>query len=423
MHVSPISIRALPSFIAQRRLFVVISLMIFFWAIYDSFVSYFTPILITQEGFSNTQMGLIYACSSLFGALFDFGLSMILRKAHYRRLFLVLLLLCAGYPLLIWHASTLAVFLIAMMIWGLYYDMFTFAHFDFVSREVKEEDHAASFGYLTIVKSIGYLVGPLLAGSMVLSSENLTPAYLAMVFLFFAFLFWVALSLTGKKKRSNEVKASAAIVHTPRLPPVSMKIEALRWAKVGKRMMPVVLFVTVIFLFDAVYWTIGPLLSDEFTQLPDFGGWFLAAAIIPGLISVWFIKKISSRYGKKRTAFVSFFVACIFLYFVGLSRDPFVVLLLVFCSSFMTSLALPSLLGAIADYLKESRRYDSEIIGIEDLAVNSGYIIGPVVAGYLSDQAGNLGAFSWIALIGGFVVLILFVITPKEIDFHDKYIK
>lgn len=392
--------------------------MVFFWAVFDSFVSYFTPILITEHGFSNGEMGLIYASSSVFGAIFDFVLSKVLKRTHYRRAFLLLFLICAGYPMILWGATTVLVFMVAMVLWGLYYDVFSFALFDFVSRESPKDEHASSFGTIGVFKSMGYLVGPLVAGGLAADPGSMGTSYLSQLFLFISFLFLIALVMLGRQSSSHEIK-----IRLPQTEEDKSVTEEMRsWYRVGRKLVPVLLFSALIFLFDAVYWTIGPLLSEEFSNFADFGGLFLVAATIPGLITVWLVGGVTSKYGKKKTAYVSFLISCIVLFWIGFLKEPLAILALVFVSAFLSSMSFPSIFGAYADYLKESHRYHNEIIGIEDFAVNIGYVIGPMMAGFLSGAVGNLMTFTYVAAGGIVVVLLLLLTTPKEIDVRDKKI-
>src|SRR4030042_2897017 len=147
----------------QRPLFL-FSLILFSWTVFDGIISYIAPILITSRGISNTAMGMIIGFSSLAGAVFDFLLSKFLRNTDYRRLYFYPFLLCLLFPLVLWQAKTIWVFLAAMTLWGLYYDLYNFANFDFVGRHSAPTEHSSCFGILEVFKSLGYFIGPIIAG-------------------------------------------------------------------------------------------------------------------------------------------------------------------------------------------------------------------------------------------------------------------
>src|SRR3989339_2013023 len=89
-------------------------MLLMFWAVFDGILAYILPVLITDLGYTATQMGLLIASSNIFGALFDFVLAKFITNTNYRRLFLVIYGLCFIYPLLLWQAKTIPLFLISM---------------------------------------------------------------------------------------------------------------------------------------------------------------------------------------------------------------------------------------------------------------------------------------------------------------------
>jgi predicted MFS family arabinose efflux permease len=106
----------------QRHLVYLWSAMVFFWLIFDGILSYATPLIITQQGFSDAWMGVIYASSSVFGGIYDFLICRFFKNTNFRRMTMCLFALCLVYPLILWQAKTVWVFLIAMAIWGVYWD-------------------------------------------------------------------------------------------------------------------------------------------------------------------------------------------------------------------------------------------------------------------------------------------------------------
>ena len=75
----------------------------------------------------------------------------------------------------------------------------------------------------------------------------------------------------------------------------------------------------------------------------------------------------------------------------------------------------PANKATYADYVSETRYIETEIESQADFATNFGYVIGPIMAGYLADTIGNIPAFAAIGVIGVVLSLILLFITPKEI--------
>lgn len=397
----------------NRRLLYNASLMIFFWSIFDGIISYITPLVITAGGLSKTTMGLIYSGSSVFGAVFDFLLSKFLKNTHYRKLFFLMFAICFGYPFLLWKAYSVFLFIVAMAFWGLYYDLMNFGCFDFVSRTAKTNEHSSSFGVLGVFKSLGYLIAPLLAGWLVVKAVETKPFLAALLFLAISFLFYLLLLSLTKNGSRETIKEKI-------YKPVNVLVELHIWKKVGLVLLPVLIFTMLLYVFDAFFWTLGPLYSQDFKNFSNFGGLFMTMYTLPTLLTGWVVGRLTKKFGQKRTAFVSFLIFSVCLSFLALLRNPYLILSLVFFSSMIGSLAWPAIKGAFVDYITESFKYEKEIEGLGDFFINIGYVLGPMLAGFFSDKIGNSNAFSVLGMAGVLVTLVLMVVTPKEIKIAVK---
>jgi len=61
-------------------------------------------------------------------------------------------------------------------------------------------------------------------------------------------------------------------------------------------------------------------------------------------------------------------------------------------------------------------KYEKEIEGLEDFYTNLGFVIGPILAGVIADKMGNQTAFSVLGVFGAMMALLLFKITPRQIN-------
>jgi len=101
--------------------------------------------------------------------------------------------------------------------------------------------------------------------------------------------------------------------------------------------------------------------------------------------------------------------------FLGYQTSPLLMVITVFFSSMLMSLAWPALRAAFADYIAEAGKYEKEIEGLEDFYTNIGYVIGPALAGFLGYHLGNAKTFSVIGIVGVITALILWKMTQKKI--------
>jgi len=384
-------------------------MVIMFFAIFDGILSYLAPILITKVGYSKTQMGLIIASSNIFGAIFDFLLAKYITNTSYRRLFLVMLGLSFVYPLVLWSAKTIPFFMISMFIWGLYGDIRNFATFDFVSRRSKPGERCQNIGILGIFSSLGYLLGPIIAGLVVVETITFLPFSLALSFVILSFVFYLILIDLSPKKDSKDYS------HRTKYLRLNFFKEFGLLKKIGRILFPVLFFYMVLYMFDAAFWTIGPLFAESFGSFKDFGGFFMTMYTLPALLIGWYVQKITNKHGKKKTAYYSFLISSLLIIFVGIFKNPVLILLTVFVSSLAGSIAWPAIRGAYVDYISESKQYEKEIESLNDFSANLGYIFGPILAGLMADKVGISNFFVFLGIFNIIVVLLLFTITPKNI--------
>jgi MFS family permease len=385
------------------------SLMILFWALFDGIVSFVTPILIENHGFSKTMIGLIIATSSAAGAIFDFLISKLLKNTHYVRLFLILFFLCFSYPLLLWSANSILWFVFCMALWGLYYDIFNFGLFDFVSGNSEKQEHCQNFGVVSIFKSIGYLLAPIIAS--ILITEQIispTPLIYSFIFLAIAAVFFIVLTSYSTRRGFHQgLEAKRKSIDWLR--------ELKLWKNVGSILYPVLIFNTMLYIFDSTFWTLGPMFAENFKNFKDFSGLFMTTYTLPMLVTGWFVESITRKFGKKRTAYFSFLGSSFLLMFLGFIKDPYILLGVSLISATLGSIAWPAIKGAYVDYITESKKYQGEIEGLNDFTTNIGFVIGPALAGIVADAVGIGFSFSILGLLNLILVIMLIFITPKHI--------
>lgn len=385
-----------------------LSLMILFWAVFDGMTTYLTPLVLTESGMSKTAMGLIIGCSSVFGAGFDFLMCRLFKNSYWRRVFLLMFSLSWVYLLILAAAKTIGMFMLAMALWGIYYDLKNFGSFDFVARFTKGSEHGSSFGVLSVFQSGGYLIAPLIAGLLIGSAVGRIPFAAAGIFLSLAMVFF--LNLTVRESRFPRQKLETQYRYGGLIRELNL------WRRLDKVLIPVLLTVGILSLIDAFFWTIGPLMAESFIAYHRFAGLFMVAYELPILLTGWWVGRVNRVLGKKRTAFLGLLAGSLLLTGVGFISRPEALVALVFAAAACLSLAWPSLRAAFADYIREAGRFEQEIEGLEDLYTNTGYIIGPAAAGFLADRLGNGQAFSLVGAAGVLTAVYLLKTSPKHIN-------
>lgn len=389
-----------------------LGLLMFFWSTFDGILAYLSPIIITDHGFSKTYMGFIIGSSSVFGAIFDTIAIRILPSTHYRRVFMIMFTLCLIYPFVLFNANTIVIYIIAMAIWGVFYDLKNFGLFDFIARNTPEEEHSSSFGVVQVLSSMGYLLAPIIAGAVVIETITWQPFSYSLVFLgcaFVCFLILISNKFTGQSQQP--------VAHRKNI----FNIRA--WFSLDRVIFPVLLMTFVLYLIDAFFWTIGPLFAETFNLPGQRGELILSAYTFPGLIVGWLVSFATKRFGKKKTAFTSLFFGSLLLSILVFAKDYYVALVLVFISSVFLSLALPAVNGVYADLIQENSKYEEEIEVLTDFYTNLGYILGPMAAGFMADVFGNAASISGVGIFGVLVALLLIKITPRHIELRKNVLQ
>ncbi|MGW8184961.1 MAG: MFS transporter [Candidatus Moraniibacteriota bacterium] len=386
------------------------SLAVFFWTLFDSILMYVVPLLMEERGLSISVIGLVIGTSSMSGALFDFFICKFIRNTDFRRIFLLMFFVCALYPFLLLGAETLGLFLIAMAVWGIYFDLYGFGVFNFIGRYAEKEKHASNFGIVQMFRSLGGVLAPIIAGFLVSRSIDFKPFLLSWIFLGFGFIFFIILlSVMKKNKIKNQVKCNKNSRRK------NLSIEINLWKKLSKAMGSVLAITFFLAFVESFFWTLAPLYVAEM-RVGMFGGLFLTAYIFPALFMGWFVGSLAKRFGKKRTALFGILFGCIVLSFFSFSSNIIISTVVVFLAACFLSTALPAINAAYADYISEAPQVDEEIEGVEDFSFNFGYIFGPISAGILADFMGIPITFTILGLMGVLLVTVVSLIMPKEIN-------
>ncbi|MEK7526710.1 MAG: MFS transporter [Patescibacteria group bacterium] len=391
----------------KHRHLYLFSTVLLFWSIFDGIISYITPIVITGEGLSKTAMGIIYASSSVFGALFDIGISGIIKKPHFRRLFLLMFIVSFIHPLLLWQAKSVFIYLIAMASWGMYYDLLGFGSYDFVSRKMAPEEHASSFGVIDVFRGIGHVIAPVLAGLVIVALVDWKIYSLAWGFLLISLSVFISLLVYLKIHHFEYLRPQKEST-------MSFFKQLHIWRGLIKFAFPILGVFLFINIYDAFFWTIGPLFSEQFRTIHSLNGMFMAAYSLPVLLFGWLTGQIEKSLGKSKAIYLSLFLcSLVLLLFKFFENNPIVLFALVFATSTFSVIAIIVAKGAFTDLILKKQNLENELEALGDMSVNIGYVIGPVSAGFLADKTGNMESFVVLGIVGIMVSLFLWLVPKK----------
>lgn len=384
----------------SHRAFLALCAVLFFWTVFDGIVTYVTPLLVTQAGFNEGTLGLIIGSSSVFGAAFDLLMVRIVRRATYRWYFLGMFAVSAAMPLALAQASSVSLFLVAMAIWALFFNLQTLGKLDFTARRRPQKEHASSFGVYDVFQAAGYIVAPLLVGLVVGEHVGLTPFWLMWLFLGIAGLGYVA--FLGADRQSPLAEPS---------PTRSRRLfaELRLWRRLGRRLAAPLLLVIFLDMVTSLFWTIGPIFTDQTTPLGELNALIVAAYEFPILLVGWFVGGLVARYRAQPVAYATALLGSIGLIGIGFLPSPALLVGVTLLAGAAFAVSLPTINGLFADVVEDGHGLEPEIESLEDFGTNLGYVVGPILAGAVAQLAGPPAAFITIGAIG--LILSLGLLT------------
>src|SRR5258706_791732 len=393
----------------------IFSLILFFIRLADSIISFWAPNQIQGSLGNPIFMGAIIGLQSVVGLLADLVFSKFFRTITARRLAFFAIVISALTSLSLtagFYLPYVAVFVITMILWGIYYELINFANFQFMGSAVPTHIRTAAWGFTGIFLSLAYFLGPFIASAALLHGIFITQGSI-IIFLLAAF---VLLSLT---KKTHEAVAFQPVDFSD-LNPLS---EFKHWLTLSEYIWPIIIISLVLGFIDSTFYTIGSVWTEKLAHINPWGIWFLPLYLLPSIclgipLSQWQIES-----GKKKLSEKFMALAGIILAGIAFSDSLPWQLTIVCLSSSALAICYPLLNGDYCDMIARMGREEKDMIGLTNSVTNLSYIVWPIFAGLLTSRVGERLTFAWVG-IGVFVVaVILLFITPKKLKLPQEEIK
>ncbi|MFZ3068799.1 MAG: MFS transporter [Microgenomates group bacterium] len=385
-----------------------VSVILFFVYLGDAILSDWVPSFLQVALGGSLFMGLVFSFSSVVGFVTDLIFPQLLRKFKARRLILLAIaanLIFSG--ILIWTTTWpwLVLFLLAMAVWGVYYELLWFGSAQFVSDNVPAESRSGVWGVLSVFKSLAYFIGPIVGSWLAISRGNMTTVVVAAAVVCLGYVIWV---LTSKKER----------VHEQEIEPMEkfdIREELGYWKVLFVHVWPVLLISLTMGLIDATYWTTGAVLSDIMARDGLLGGLFLPAYMLPPIFMGVILAKWGVYKGKKKIAEIFLLFAGVFLTLLGLRDGLWSMLLLSFLTGVTLSVAWPMVDAVYSDILARMGTERKHMVGLSSSTTSLAYIIGPITAGFISSRVGERMTFVAMGVLTVVVAIVLLFSTPRKL--------
>jgi len=385
---------------------------LFFILISDAILSFWVPNFI-EKTFSNPLlMGFIISFSSAVGLLADLVLPQLIRGVTVRKLLLLSIFTSFTFILTLFFSYLWPLFILiltAMAFWGIYYELIGFAQQQFVADSTPLRLHSSVWGILTIFKSSAYFLGPIIA-SFLLSKNSGVSIFVSLIFLGIGFLLY----LSQHKKQDRVIAFDTSNV--------SIRRELLHWKALFVHVWPVVVLSLFIGLIDSSFWTVGAVYTEKLASQSPAGRLFLPFYALPSLFTGVIISRLRLVDGKKKRAEVFVLLASIALIETVFFNSIYYILFMVITASTLIWLASPLLDAVYSDLVVRMGRERRHLIGLSSSSISVAYIVGPVIAGYLTSVFNEKYTFSIIGIAGVVICMFLLFITPKKLHLPQKEI-
>lgn len=386
------------------------SIVVFLIRLADALVSFWAPELIQSSFNSSFMTGLVISFQSIVGFSADLIFPKLLKKAKVKRL-IILAIFMSGATSVSLYISSLRpwtiFFLIAMAIWGIYYELSSFGSYQFIDNTVPRDTRSAAWGILGVFMNLAYLLGPLIAVWLLLSGS-------LPILVFILVLLLSAFTLFSFRNRMQDTPLE------PDINDIKPQQEIGYWQTLFKSTWPIILITLLTGFIDSTFWTTGVVWTTKLIQENPLGSLFIPFYQLPPLFMGLLVAKWGIYKGKKRLALKFLIIAGFFLASLYISNSVFWFLAAVLASSIALSITYPLVEGVYSDIIQRLGKERKHMIGLTSSTVNISYIVWPPIAGLIAANAGEKMTFVYIGVLTVIVSAILLVIIPKKLKVHQE---
>lgn len=400
----------------SRNTFVYFLIPLFLILLGDGIVAYIFPLVLGNHVSSNLVIGLIMSASSVIGIACDFLIPLIFPKYGWKFQLIVGILLALTFPITtaIGDAySIIWMFLIASLLWGVYYEFIMFAQQSFVVEEEDKKFFSHDWSIVEILTNIVEVAAPII-GAFILIHGILTYTSVTIAIEIIALIFAVLLVIVKRDVKFTKPKSNLKEY-------ISFFKELKSWKILSKKVYIVLLMAIIVEIISAGFLTFAGLYGEQLIGNPDWNWVLITLATIPYMFGSLIIFRLNVQKGKKRLSQIAIVVSgaiLSLLFFFGGKLIP--ILIIIFVSNLIMSLCWPLDDAIFSDLQKRLGKNGMHLIGLSQASYSIAYIIAPTFMGFLADRVGYNNSFAIIGVIAAVIGIFLLIVTPKKIRLPHK---
>ena len=403
-----------------KNLFVVYCLTLTLLLFVESVMGYYFPIVLEESTGSNMSTGLVIGLCNIAALICDFVFPEIFKKKTWKFLFLAAILIQFGFP----GFTNLAIvtggaglFIVAGLFWNVYYEFMAFSRQNFIVSNESKDNYSQVWGIISVLSSFVGLVGPVVGSLLLKETVGSRVLFFGMFQTLTLFSGLILISLTPKTQQEHKLRRT---IHHK----LSIFKDLKLWEILGGRVFPIIIIGVIISLISAAVMSFGGLMGVEMFKGEDLDWLLIVVFAIPSIIASLILTKFSVRKYKKLISQILIILAGLSLCVMPLLKSqPIVILICFFFCSLFLSFAWIVNEAVYSDLSERARDEKIYINGMERLNDSIGYLIGPIVVGFLADKTDYYVAFAFVGFICVVLGIVLIMITPKKILIPHQKIK
>lgn len=368
----------------------------------DALMSFIFPINTQNSLETNAILGIVMAVSSVTGIICDLIFPIIFKSTSWKLKYTLAICIAMAFPLfnvLGIEYKSLSFFMMAAIVWGIYYELITFSVHEFVNLDNKRGLNK-EWGIINGLVQFTRIAGPIV-GSLILTFDPLFMLLLICpILLICLVVFFISIPFLP----DNKTTTTSTIAKS-----YEVMQEIKYWGALSRAIYDVFLLGFTIVLIDSAYWTIGGLLSQEIFKGQEGLDWvvivlYSVALVIGASIAARFKEKENQYRRVTISLFISSVVLCLSFFL-----HKYLILASFFVSSIFLGLAVTFNDACSSRLIGMMRKDNRYLVGFIRMQSSLAYVIGPLILGFVSDSFNYISAFSLVGVIGGVVALSLYL--------------
>ncbi|MBI2572229.1 MFS transporter [Candidatus Woesearchaeota archaeon] len=365
----------------------------FIWLVADVVLEFVFPTRLEHLGKSYFEIGLLLSLASLGGIIVDFPVGKLSDKANRKKIMISGLVLSILATIFIFSFDGDITLTMGFLFWGAAYQIWKVPRDAKFASQTSGIQRGHDYGLDMEIKYLAQTVGAFLGGFILLYlGFRGTIGYYSISLIIAIVLLYFLITERRQKPVLN------LFFHSPKSISVLNELKELRFTG---------LFLLLFFAFlftawEEILWAFQPLFyGSNVLNIPShLGGLLLACFSLPGIFLSYPAGILADKIGKRIVLAIGMGIIGLGLIFFSFSHQLLFIFGLALTISIGWSTALPALNGLIIDLSSNQKK--GEIVGLWDLFMDIGFVIGPIIGGAIAEFFGVRGVF----LVMGSVFLI-----------------